>query len=1075
MTRFGRPAKGSAAGRLRLASGALVVATLLVALRVQVFDAVFRDGGVVLLANDPHSYRFVVERLVGSVAGPADVPALLAYDGKSPVLVVPAAWVAELFGGGPETVGVVLAWYPVFAAAGSAVLVGVAGDRLAGDVRGGLLAAAVLAVTPVHAFRTALGNADHHAFDYLWLAAVLLGLLATVGDGDTALRRGRRRWVAGVLLGAVLAGQLLAWSGAVVLLVPVGLVVVVMPVHASGRNESPLAVTAPLLVGLWIAALLVWGAHDTLGWHGYPVAIHGYPVAVQPAVLALTATAVTLAAAGVRHVTRSTAAVAVAVMGVTTVAGLMALLPSGSPTRRVVEAGLDYVRGTSGSGVDEATSLVAGSLGPIAGPTTMFGALPLLAVPTLVVATVVVGRGGRRDWIVVGAYTWWCLLLTLVQRRFAGELSVPVALLVGAGAVALGGRVGLLASPDLFAPRAGDGGGASRSATDVSAATPGDEADHGGKTRPDARAEPAETGADEDGGTRARLVAVGVVVMLVVTTAPIPGLLAGATIDDPAYRTARAIDADAAASGVTYPSNYVLARWDRVRMYNYVVNGQSESFAYAERWYPPFLVSDAPERWYERLRERPVGYVVTRDGRMSPDTDAMWTRLHRRLGSRGDGVAGLGRYRAVYASANGSVKAFRLVSGAILVGRAPPNATVRVRTSPSLRATDRSVAYARRTTGTANGWFAVRVAYPGRYRVGGRTVRVGETAVRQGRFVPVGDLRGAGAAGSPATDASDDAERAGARWPLDAGRRDFVFDARSGRHGEVLGARREEDARWVDTAGRTVLATDPQTRVRIPEATGEGADDATAPDGGGAPNGSAGFALSVRFRPTGSQATRFPRLVAKANASRFRSAEGYQLALHGDRLVATVGDGTDVAVLRGPDVIDGRWHRATLRWNGTRATLRLDGRRVDAAAVRSPPTTTAPLTFGASSGGGYGFRGQFDEVRLTPIRGTPTDTDERREPPNNRTTEPRTARPGRRQSFRSTRVGSAERTRVGAGSVEPYEFMIARADGPIMRSSICEHGERSVVPDVRDGGIASTASSALRARATRTNRRWADR
>jgi dolichyl-diphosphooligosaccharide--protein glycosyltransferase len=379
----------------------------------------------------------------------------------------------------------------------------------------------------------------------------------------------------------------------------------------------------------------------------------------------------------------------------------------------------------------------------------------------------------------------------------------------------------------------------------------------------------------------------------------------------------------------------------------------------------------------------------------------MWSRLHERLGSRGEGVAGLGRYRALYASGDGSVAAFRLVPGAILAGQAAPNATVRATTSVRLPPANRTLAYERRTRATPDGWFAVRVAHRGEYRVGGRTVSVGPRAVREGLVVPVpaptngpgvsnGTGDGAGDEDGPGDD-GDDTDTAssadgrtptdgvsGSHWPLEAGRGDYAFDVRGGHHAEVVGARRETDARWVGTGARTALATDGRAWAVVPgRATGDGRSTADGSDRDSL-DGSDGFTLSVRFRVADRQSTRFPRLVAKANASRYRSADGYQLALQSGRLLATVGNGTDVAVLRGPEVADGRWHRAALSWNGTAAVLRLDSRRVATATVRGDPATRAPLAFGAAPGGGFGFRGRLDDVRFVPEAVVRPSTDETR-------------------------------------------------------------------------------------------------
>jgi len=119
---------------------------------------------------------------------------------------------------------------------------------------------------------------------------------------------------------------------------------------------------------------------------------------------------------------------------------------------------------------------------------------------------------------------------------------------------------------------------------------------------------------------------------------------------------------------------------------------------------------------------------------------AMQSRLHDRFGSRGEGVGGVGRYRALYASEGGEYKAFRVVPGAVVRGGADPGATVRVSTAVEIEGA--AFTYERAVT-AENGSFAVRVPYPGDYEITGAgvsegSVSVPDAAVRNGTDVVAG-------------------------------------------------------------------------------------------------------------------------------------------------------------------------------------------------------------------------------------------------------------------------------------------------------------------------------------------------
>jgi len=171
-------------------------------------------------------------------------------------------------------------------------------------------------------------------------------------------------------------------------------------------------------------------------------------------------------------------------------------------------------------------------------------------------------------------------------------------------------------------------------------------------------------------------------------------------------------------------------------MFNYFMNGESRSYAFARENYEPFLSSMDPESQYQELNGK-IGFVVTTDLDQDVPADITYARLHQRFGSAGSsGAPGVGHYRAVYASGDESVKVFTLVSGANLTGTATPNETVTISTRVEIDGAEFD--YRRRAGTDADGDFSVTVAHPGTYEVGNRTVTVSEDAVQNGENVTVG-------------------------------------------------------------------------------------------------------------------------------------------------------------------------------------------------------------------------------------------------------------------------------------------------------------------------------------------------
>jgi dolichyl-diphosphooligosaccharide--protein glycosyltransferase len=679
--------------RIRVRTAVLIALALVVLVRLPTVQEVFRDDWVVLASNDPYLYRYLVDQALSS--GPLPSVPERAMQGE-PLLVATLAVAAWPFGAGTWGSGFVVAWYPVVAAVLTAALVYGAATRLTDDVRVGLAAAGLLAVTPAHAYRTALGVADHHAFDYVWLALTVLAVIELLARSE----RDRRTWVAAGALAVGVAAQSLAWEAAPLLLAPLapGLALAAL---VEIRRPGPERL-APVAVGLVGGAALAHLVHLLLGWQYAPV-IYALDL------LALGSVGLLALVVGIRRLDGSWTWLAAAevVLGVVAVVAVRRI--------PVLEAeladGLSFFVRTGPAEL----SGVGANYGAV-GVLVILGFASVLAAPMLLFAAKWGWQRLEPGWLVVGVYAIHFGVLASLQRRFGGELAPFAAILGGVGFVLLASWFDLVRPP------------VPRRRNDDDAVAPVVAAD----------------GGDDDtlpvpDRTRVALLAglAGVAVG--------SGSLYAALIDrrlvitDPTYEAARWITDYVDEHDIPYPDSYVLSKWGRNRVYNYFVNGEAASYGYAQRTYEDFLFSNDGDSWYEEFADR-VGFVVTRDlphlGLIASST--VQSTLHERYGSAAiSSIGGVGHFRAMFATEDGARKVFRVVPGATIRGPAPSEmARVRLVADVSIPGAD--FEYIRRAT-VSEGTFEVRVANPGTYRIGqtGTTVEVTERMVQTGDTVTV--------------------------------------------------------------------------------------------------------------------------------------------------------------------------------------------------------------------------------------------------------------------------------------------------------------------------------------------------
>jgi dolichyl-diphosphooligosaccharide--protein glycosyltransferase len=893
----------------RVEASALGAALAFVALmRTYIYPSVFRGEYVVLPSNDPYLYRYWVEQLSTEAVGVFDLSVLSglpdAVAKGEPLLVATLWWVTNLLGGADAS-GAVLAWYPVVSALVVAILTYAIAVRVTNDRRVGLASVAFLAVTPAFAYRTGLGFADHHALDYSWLALTALSLV-WLADVERDALRTPKPWLWAVVLGVAIAGQVLAWEAGPLLIAALGVYVALRAITDVRAGQSPLVTTAPIIAGLALASLLSHFAHIGFGWHSNVVAY-------SPVLLLFGVGAVSIVGEAVRR-----AQMPVSILGAAEVAGALGglalvfvFLPSYAEALSQRVGNLLFW-----SNAAETRSIFAGGpSGLFLGPILELGFAWVFALPMLAIATLRAYRRDQTAWLVLCSYGWYFLVLASLQRRFVGELAPFFAVLAGYAFVVLVAKLDVTALPEF-----------SR--------------DEGNRERDDTRQHRGEADPNRSLDLPDRNTITTIAILLLFVTS------AGAVqtgvrheqvkITDDNFRAAAWIDGYADERRLEYPENYVLSKWGRNRMFNYFVNGESNSYGYARNNYEAFLSSENPAGQYRELRDR-VGFVVTTDlsqGQIPASFN--YARLHQRFGGVGpNGERGAGHYRAVYASESGATKVFALVPGARVVGSASPGETVTI--SKQVEIEGETFTYERRVEANPYGAFNVTLPYAGEYSVSGATKAVSEGVPTDGGVVKWHDREGV------------------AHWQFDHVRNGTAHDniglhpaTLDGPVSNVSGIRGRAVALDGENASVTANVSTPQE-----------------------------FTVSLWVKPDRLQTNaehNYQRLVNTKN--------GGLLDLQGNGEVILRLPGTNSEYFAAGDVPVDDWTHVTGTYNGTHRTIYVNGKRVATDRITNG---TVDWGDGISLGGRYfgpnthAFHGAMDEVRIYDRALTPEEVRERYE------------------------------------------------------------------------------------------------
>lgn len=650
------------------------------------YGATFREGDIVLSGNDPYLYRFWVEQLLKGPESAFTVEGIKAQSLPGNVavhdvlMIIAGWWFAALLGGGPKGAGLALAIYPPLCGVLTVALVYKMTTIVYEERATGLAAVGVLAITPVHVFRTALGFGDHHALDFLVVALTATGLVLL---SATTHRAGDYRFsqIKGALtLGTGVAGTALVWRAGPLFHFPIALYIFLRVLSDVRAGRSPIAHTASVLGGLVIGTLLTFAVHFGLGW-------------VEPfrgfAPLLLLSGALLTTAIG-EIVYRFNGSATLAAVGnlLAVGGGTIAAWRIVPDVPRATLQFVEYMTGTTGSGIAETTSIFSSELGTLFGPFFLFGLFFFLGLPYLGWATFQWWRDQRPIALPLVAFGWYFLLLAIVQLRFSGSLSLFMAIFAGIGFRHLLSVVELGPRPAVF----------------------GEGAEHGEGPEVTILA-----------SVNDRQTVLSLVLIVVVVAGPALGLslikMEQIDVDEPTYGAATAIERYSTTTE-TPPPAYVLSSWSDNRIYNYFLDGESRSYGYARGNYPTFLTDTDPQAWVN-TSEKEIGYVVITDSENDFDSRTTYSRLFTSLGSRNGDVPGLGGFRTIYISNDGSTKAFAVDEGYRLTGHAEPDTTLPV--SKQVTVSEQSFSYKRQVTTNATGAYSLRVPYPGKYRVGNST------------------------------------------------------------------------------------------------------------------------------------------------------------------------------------------------------------------------------------------------------------------------------------------------------------------------------------------------------------------
>jgi len=694
-------------------------------------SAVFRDGYVVSPANDTYFFRYWQEQLAARADGIFDVGLFADMGGAATIRPLSHAinWWLTVLVGGPDAAPFVAAWLPIATAVCLGYVVYRLSLLLTGDVRVSLAAVLFYGLAPANVVYTTVGFLDHQSHQYLWLGLLVFALTALAADiprrkreagidlnaAARAHARAPTSWILAVVLAIAVGASAHLWGGSPLTFIPVA-AVIGLRIPVDIRHDSlPVHANLPLLGGLAVGAGLAAVAHLGFGWHE-PIA------AVTPVLVAVGALVVMISGELWRRSSLAATRfifveIVVAIGGVLT---YRTLRPSDIERFRVRAGDLFFREGAT-----ETASLFSPDFAVVLGPLLQLGLGFYLGIAVLVAVTWAIVRRYEPGWLVLACFAWYYILLATVQVRFAGQLAIFIAPFAGIGLLYLLAAIDIARPVEILDPIT------ESDPTRAPTHTQGTDTESGSFRNRDTSADRPDTSTFQipDGMRMRGYLAVTVAFVLLFNLILVPPLVGQTTHDRAQFDAAQSIDAHADSVNRDYPRNFVLSRWGDNRMYNYFVSGESQSYAYAQRYHEQFLAAENPDSWYDRFQNR-VGYVVITDQENTPLNNATYEILYSGLGVGANDTAATGHYQLL--TTDNGVRTFAVVPGAKL--HVNGTAGDRVTAMKSVSIANETYTYSRSGTLT-NGSTTIRVAYPGEYTLGNQTVNVTDTAVREGNQI----------------------------------------------------------------------------------------------------------------------------------------------------------------------------------------------------------------------------------------------------------------------------------------------------------------------------------------------------
>ena len=700
-----------------------------VAARLVAAPNVLYDGFVVSPANDTYFFRYWQERLAARASGPFDVGVFAEMGGAASTRPLAHAinwWVTVLLGG-VDAASAVAAWLPIAAAVALGYVVYRLTVVLTGDVRVALASVLFYALAPVNVVYTSIGFLDHQAHQYLWLGILVFAMTALAADVKRRTRetapavaaaahaRDRGSWILAGLLAVAVAASVHLWGGSPLTFVPVAAVIGLRVALDVRHDGAPALAATPTLAGLLVGALLAIGAHVQLGWHE--------SIAAATPALVVGGALVVVTLGEIWRAADLSAMGLVIVEGLVAVGGFFAysVVRPGDVARFRTRAGDLFFR----EGATETVSLFSPDFAVVFGPLLQLGLGFYLAIGVLAAVTWTLVKRYEPGWLVLVTFGWYYILLATIQVRFAGQLAIIIAPLAGVGLVYLLAAIDIARPVSLFG-RANDN---ERDGTQQSLL------DNLGGDHDNASSDGSAVVMPQlPDGTQVRgYLVLAVALVLLFNLLLVPPLVGQTTYDRAQFDAATTIDAHAESVDREYPQNFVLSQWGDNRMYNYFVNGESQSYGYAQSNYEPFITAGNPDSSYDRFQER-VGYVVITEREGLPSVNSTYAQLYEGYGVGANGTTATGHYQLL--AADSGVRTFAVVPGARL--HVSGHGEKRVTATTSVAVSGKMVQYTRDVP-VSEDVAVVRVAHPGDYAVGNRTVTVSEEAVLTGAEVSVSE------------------------------------------------------------------------------------------------------------------------------------------------------------------------------------------------------------------------------------------------------------------------------------------------------------------------------------------------